>query len=379
MGTMTGQPPRRLSTGAPAHRPDRCVIGIRELGHLTSTERATLEAVTNRFPFRANDYYLQLIDWDDPDDPIRRLVIPDASELEDFGSLDASDEACNTPLPGLQHKYPDTALLLVTDQCAGFCRYCFRKRLFSPENRETVRDVSAGLDYLRSHHEITDVLLTGGDSLSLPTTRLEEILERISSIAHVQTIRLGSKMLAYNPSRVLSDARLQALMRRTVDSGKALYLMCHFDHPRELTPSAAEGLAVVQRLGVQCVNQSPITAGINDDVDTLASLMQACTHLGCPQYYLFQCRPTVGNAGFAVPITRALSIVSGARARVSGLSRRARYCLSHATGKIEIVGLDDERVYARYHRAKNPADEGRILVYARDDRAVWLDELTPVR
>ncbi len=367
---------RRHSTGGPT-RPARCIIDVDGIDHLSPERRSRLERVTARFPFRANDYYLHLIDWDDPRDPLRRLVVPDVSELDAFGVDDASDEASNTRLPGLQHKYTDTALLLVTDQCAAFCRYCFRKRLFTTGARETTPDTSAGLSYISRHPEITDVLLTGGDALSLPTAHLEKIVDALLAVEHLHTIRLGSKMLAYNPARVLSDERLHALLRRATASGKNLYLMCHFDHPREFTALAAEALRLVQGLGVQCVNQSPITTGVNDDPDTLASLLQACTDLGCPQYYIFQCRPTTGNASFAVPITRALSVIAEARSRVSGLSRRARYCMSHTSGKVEVVGMDESHIYARYHRAKDPADEGRMLVYRRDDAAVWLDDLVP--
>ncbi|MBN2247630.1 MAG: KamA family radical SAM protein [Coriobacteriia bacterium] len=358
-------------------RPARCIIDIDGLDRLSREKRSQLERVTTRFPFRANDYYLGLIDWEDPHDPIRRLVVPGLSELDSFGLEDASDEASNTRLPGLQHKYADTALLLVTDQCAAFCRYCFRKRLFTAGGRETTPETSAGIQYIREHPEITDVLLTGGDALSLPTAHLEEIVEALRAVDHLHTIRLGSKILAYNPMRVLTDERLQVLLERTAASDKSLYLMCHFDHPREFTPVAREALELVQRLGVQCVNQSPITAGVNDDEQTLSELLQTCTDLGCPQYYIFQCRPTIGNASFAVPITRALSVITSARAHVSGLSRRARYCLSHASGKVEVVGMDADHIYAHYHRAKDPADEGRMLVYHRDDKATWLDDLIP--
>jgi KamA family protein len=377
--TATTSGPLGLHEPEPLGQAARCMIGVRGLDHLSAEERTELERVTRRFPFRANDYYLGLIDWNDPHDPIRRLVVPDVSELDAFGADDASDEASNTRLPGLQHKYADTALLLVTDQCAAFCRYCFRKRLFRAGGRETAPDISAGLAYIRQHPEITDVLLTGGDALALPTSRLAEVVESMLGIDHLHTVRLGSKMLAYNPARVLTDERLHALLRHATASGKSIYLMCHFDHPRELTPVAVEALDLVQRLGVRCVNQSPITVGVNDDPDTLADLLQACTDLGCPQYYIFQCRPTTGNASFAVPITRALPVIAEARSRVSGLSRRARYCMSHTSGKVEVVGMDDSHIYARYHRAKDPADEGRMLVYRRDDDAVWLDDLVPAR
>ncbi len=335
-----------------------------------------IELTADRYPFRANDYYLDLIDWEDPRDPIARLIVPSIDEIGAEGSLDPSDEASNTKLVGLQHKYANTALLLVTDQCAGFCRYCFRKRLFQSHGRETSLDVGPGIDYIRAHPEIRDVLITGGDPLTLLAAKLIEILERVRSIPHVRTVRIGSKMPAFNPSRILLDHDLLEGLRAAC-ADVAVYVMCHFDHPRELTPAAEEAVRTLRGIGVQCLNQCPITAGVNDSADTLAELFERCSEVGCPQYYLFQCRPTWGNSSFAVPIVRSYMLFSEACSRLSGLSRRARFCMSHASGKIEVVSVDREHIYATYHRAKHQADEHKMLVMKRDDTAVWFDQLEP--
>jgi KamA family protein len=332
----------------------------------------------NDFAYEMGDYYLSLIDWSDPHDPLRRLILPAQDEERSPGALDPSNEAVNTPTAGLQHKYRDTALLLVTDECAGYCRYCFRKRLFLEANREVQRDCRPGLAYISEHPEITDVLLTGGDPLTLPSDHLREIVEGLLSIDHVRTIRIGSKMPAFNPQRITHDRELASLVHRVVQQGRSLYMMVHFDHPRELTTEAIAALSVLRAAGAMCVNQCPLTRGINDDHDVLAELFQACTDAGCPQYYVFQCRPTRGNAAFMVPMVGAVAIVEEARRRVSGLSRRARLCLSHASGKIEILGIDERHLYARYHRAKHSEDASRFLVYQRNDTARWLDELVPV-
>ncbi|MGB4593440.1 MAG: KamA family radical SAM protein [Coriobacteriia bacterium] len=372
----THSPEVTSKTRAPGH-PVRYLVDVRGLDRLDAAERERLSIVSRRYAFRTNDYYMRLVDWADPADPIRRLVVPSFEELVDFGALDPSDEASNTKLTGLQHKYTDTALLLVTDQCGGFCRYCFRKRLFVPGSRETHRSLQAGLEYIGSHPEITDVLLTGGDPLTLSTRRIAEIVGALRRIPHLRAIRIGSKMLAFNPYRVLDDPDLVGVLRSDPFDGVRVHLMCHFDHPRELTAAAVEAIGQLTEAGVVCANQCPITTGVNDSAEVLAELFQACTDAGCPQYYVFQCRPTVGNASFQMPVTRAFELLAEARAKVSGLSRRARLCMSHTSGKIEVVGLDDERIYARYHRAKNPADEGRMLVLRRDDTAGWLDALVP--
>lgn len=359
-------------------RPTRILLDVRELEQISPLDTAHLSEVTDTFAFRANDYYMGLVDWTDDSDPIRRLIVPSANELDATGELDASDEAANTQMVGLQHKYDDTALLLVTDQCAAFCRYCFRKRLFLPGAREANRDIRASIDYIASHTEITDVLLTGGDPLTLPTHRLDAIISDLATIPHVRTVRVGSKIPAFNPYRISGDAALLELVRRHASNGLRLYFMCHFDHPRELTDAAIEAVRLLHEAGAVCVNQCPVSEGINDDADVLAELFQRCTEAGCPQYYAFQCRPTAGNSSFATSLVRGFELVAEARTKVSGLSRRARYCMSHATGKVEIVGVDERFIFARYHRAKNPADENRMMVFHRDDSAAWLDDLVPV-
>lgn len=362
-----------------AHRsPARVMIDVRGLEQVSPLDTADLHEVTERFAFRANDYYLGLIDWNDERDPIRRLVVPSATEMDAEGDLDPCDEASNTQLVGVQHKYGDTALMLVTDQCAAFCRYCFRKRLFLPGAREAHRDYDAAIAYISKHPEITDVLLTGGDPLTLPTPRLEAIVGALALIPHVRTVRIGSKIPAFNPFRISEDPALLAMVRRHADNGLRIYFMCHFDHPREMTDAAVSAVRALHEAGGMCVNQCPVTRGINDDAEVLAELFQRATEMGCPQYYAFQCRPTAGNSSFSVPIVEGFELVAQARTRLSGLSRRARYCMSHATGKIEIVGVDARHIYARYHRAKDPVNENRMMVFWRDDEATWLDDLEPV-
>ncbi|MCA9730456.1 MAG: 4Fe-4S cluster-binding domain-containing protein, partial [Candidatus Eisenbacteria bacterium] len=172
---------------------------------LSPAEKAALAPVQQQFAFRANDYYLELIDWDDPADPIRQLVIPRVEELSPWGELDASNEQAVTVARGVQHKYSDTALLLCNEVCGAYCRYCFRKRLFMDGNDEVTNDVSAGLQYIARHPEISNVLLTGGDPLLMSPRKLREILSQLRRIPHVQIIRLGSKMPAFDPWRILHN------------------------------------------------------------------------------------------------------------------------------------------------------------------------------
>lgn len=347
---------------------------IEQLEQISAAERSALAEVTARFAFRGNDYYLGLINWDDPRDPLRRLVVPSSEELDHWGSLDPSQEEHFTVAPGLEHKYGPTALLLASRVCAAYCRFCFRKRIFANENAEVPYDLTAALEYIRAHSEITNVLLSGGDPLLLSTPKLESIIAALREIDHVRIIRVGTKIPAFNPFRILDDPGLSAVFRRHSTSEKRIYAVVHFDHPRELTEPAVRAMHVLLQCGTRAVNQTPIIRGVNDDPDVLAALFKQLSFIGVPPYYVFQCRPTSGNRTYAVPIEEAYHIFELARTQCSGLAMRARFVMSHASGKIEIVGLTRKFVYMKYHSAANPRDTGRFLVFNRNADAFWLDD-----
>ena len=360
--------------------PDR-VKYVRSLDHIAQIPddvRERLKKVEKRYVFRANDYYLDLIDWNDPADPIRQLIIPREEELRDWGKLDASNEASVTVARGVQHKYTDTVLLLCNEVCGAYCRYCFRKRLFMDENDETSNDISEGLRYIAEHPEVNNVLLTGGDPLLMSPRRLIDIFVKLRAIPHVRVIRLGSKMPAFDPYRVLGSAKLQEAFAEFSTPQQRIYLMAHFDHPRELTDLAVEGIAACLASGLICVNQCPLIKGVNDDPAVLRELYNRLSYIGCPPYYLFQGRPTAGNEPYELPIVRGWEIFSEAIAGGSGLARRARFVISHETGKVQVMAVDRRYIYLRYHEAKDPADIGRFFVCHRDDDAYWLDQLRPV-
>ena len=341
---------------------------------LTSKERDAMETVSDTFPFRSNEYYLSLIDWKDGHDPLRRIVIPDPAELNGGGCLDPSCEKDFTRKPGLQHKYSQTGLLLLTDVCGGICRFCFRKRLFMGNERETVKDVSEGIDYIREHKEITDVLLTGGDPLTLETRRLESILRQLREIDHVNIIRIGSKMLAYNPYRILNDPDLCYVLSRYSTPEKRIYLMAHFNHPRELTDVSIRAAHELQKAGVMVVSQTPILNGINSEPEIFTELFRKLSFAGISPYYVFQCRPSLGNRFFQVPVEQSYEIIQKSWQACSGLAKRARFVMSHATGKIEIVGKTAGQVFMRYHQSADPANIGKFMVFRSNPLARWFDD-----
>jgi KamA family protein len=360
--------------------PRRFLRSLDQVEQLSAAERYSLAAVGRRFVFRATPYYLSLIDWNDPDDPLRKIVIPTEAEIDETeGVLDASDEASNTKIRGLQHKYRQTALLLVTEVCASYCRFCFRKRLFMDDVHETSLDISRGVDYIRRHPEINNVLLTGGDSLMMSARRLAEVFRRLREIEHVRIIRLGTKVPAFEPQRITEDPDLLEVISKYSLPDRRIYVMAHFNHPRELTEASREALRLLLAHGAIVVNQTPLLRGVNDRPGVIAELFNELSYLGVPPYYLFQCRPTEGNDSFKVPLREGARIFDRAMEKMSGLAKRARYCMSHATGKVQILGLSNGHIILKYHQAKNPADQNRLLVLPLGPDAAWLDDLLPER
>lgn len=347
---------------------------LEQIPQLSQGEVKDLNEVTDQFVFRTNDYYQSLIDWDDPEDPIRKIVMPETGELEDWGRLDASDEESYTVAKGVEHKYSSTALLLVNEVCAAYCRFCFRKRLFMDDNEEVTKDISEGLEYINAHPEINNVLLTGGDPLIMSTSKLEPIIRKVREVDHVNIIRIGTKIPAFNPMRIYNDPSLKAMLEKYSTPEKRIYIMAHFNHPRELTPEAIRCLEFLLKAGAIVVNQTPLIAGVNDNAQVLGELFNKLSFIGVPPYYVFQCRPTLGNKIYVTPVEQAYEIFETARTGCSGLAKRARFVMSHSTGKIEIVGLTQEHIYFKYQRAAKAKDGSRFLVFKRNPNAYWFDD-----
>ena len=347
---------------------------LEQIPQLSGKEREEMQKVNDKFVFRTNDYYQSLINWDDPNDPIKRIIMPDVEELNEWGQLDASNEEKYTKVHGLEHKYTSTALLLVNEVCAAYCRFCFRKRLFMNENDEVTKDISEGLEYIRNNREINNVLLTGGDPLILSTSKLEPIIKKLREIDHVKIIRIGTKVPAFNPFRILNDPSLLEMFRKYSTNEKKVYVMAHFNHPRELTDRAVEGLNALMNSGVSLVNQTPLVKGVNDDPDVLSELFSKLSYIGVPPYYVFLCRPTLGNETYSVPVEKGYEIFEKARIRCSGLAKRARLVMSHESGKIEVIGMTQEQIFFKYLRAANPDNNARFLAFYRNTEADWFDD-----
>jgi lysine 2,3-aminomutase len=354
------------------------ITNLQKVEQLTSEEVATLNPVTDKFAFRTNDYYNSLINWDDPDDPIKRLIIPVKQELSDWGQLDASDEKSYQPVPGVEHKYANTVLLLCNDVCAAYCRFCFRKRLFQNDNDEVVKDVSKGIEYIKSHKEVNNVLLTGGDPLVMSTAKLMAIIEQLCTIDHVKNIRIGTKVPAFNPYRILNDPTLPEMFKY-YSTMKQIYIMAHYNHPRELTEASVKSLKILSDAGAAIVNQTPIIRKVNDSGQVLSELFQQLSFYGIQSYYVFACRPTEGNETFAVPIEEAFGLFQQAINNTSGLAKTARFIMSHKSGKIEIVGLTDQLIIMKNHNVVNSIDNGELVICKRNPNAYWFEDYEPIQ
>ena len=350
------------------------INSIEQIDALSDKEKKELMDVTKRYPFYANEYYLNLIDWDDPEDPIRRIIIPDRKEMDNRGSLDPSRESLYTVVKGVEHKYDSTVLILSSGACGGFCRFCFRKRIFHPENTETSLDFDGAIDYIERHKEIENVLLSGGDPFALHTDILESLIGRFCSIEHVKYIRIGTKIPAYNPYRILDDPKLVDMIGKFSKKERKIYIITNINHPRELTPQAVNALDLLLQAGAVIMNQTPLLRGVNDDRETLKELFRKLTAIGVSPYYVFQCRPTLGNRSFIVPIEEGYRIFEGVKADLSGLAKRARFIMSHTRGKLEITAMTESEIIFKFHNAADDDDRSRVLVFKRNPKAEWLDD-----
>ena len=396
---------------------------------LDPAERLAVRAVATVLPFRTNDYVVEsLIDWDAaPDDPIYRLVFPQADMLSaaDIAPIadllagqaspreiqaaahavrmrlnphPAGQLALNIPavgeepLPGVQHKYPETVLVFPKQgqTCHAYCTYCFRWAQFvdEPDLKMATSDVDRVADYLRAHQEVTSVLITGGDPMIMGAGVLRRYIEPLlgPGLEHIESVRIGTKSLAYWPQRFVTDPDADDTMRlfeEVEQAGKTLALMAHFSHPRELEPPmVAAAVRRIRAAGGIIRTQAPLIRSINDDDRTWAQMWRTQLRMGMVPYYMFVERDT-GPAGyFAVPLARAADIFRDAYSGVSGLCRTVRGPSMSATpGKVCVDGVAEiagEKVFALHMiQARDPSLVGRPFFARYDPQAVWLTDLEP--
>jgi len=284
---------------------------------LSNEEQAQLRLVIMRYPLSVTPYYLSLINPDDPDDPIRKQATPSTMEMimGSMGVEDPLDEKRDTVVPGLVHRYLDRVLLVLTDICPVLCRHCTRKREW--RNGGWVRspaEIEAMLDYISQHRAVRDVIISGGDPLTLSTHRLEAIISRIREIRHIEIIRIGTRYPVVLPQRI--DKELCTMLARY----GPIWLNTHFNHVREITPEAAEACDCLLRSGVPVNNQSVLLRGINDSVEAQTELSHGLLKIKVRPYYLFQCDEVQGTEHLRTPVEVGIKIIEGMRGHTSGLA-----------------------------------------------------------
>jgi len=396
---------------------------------LGEAERLAVRAVGSVLPFRTNAYVIEeLIDWSAaPDDPLYRLVFPQADMLpaadvariagllarsapepeieaaahevrmrlnpHPAGQLalnipDLDDE----PLPGVQHKYPETVLVFPRQgqTCHAYCAYCFRWAQFvdEPELKMATADLDRVVGYLRQHREVTSVLITGGDPMIMSAAVLRRYLEPLlePGLEHIESVRIGSKALAYWPQRFVSDPDADDTLRlfeQVVNSGRSLAFMAHFSHPRELASAlAAQASRRIQATGAVIRTQAPLIRTINDDPAIWAGMWRTQVRMGMVPYYMFVERDTGPQDYFAVPLATAHGIFSTAYRQVAGLCRTVRGPSMSATpGKVCVDGIAEvagQRVFVLHMiQARDPGLVGKPFFARYDPDATWLTDLRP--
>ncbi len=282
---------------------------------LSNEEREALLQCGAMLPTGITPYYMSLISPDDPSQPLRRTVVPTMSEfVQTAGEADDPlGEDGHSPVPGLVHRYPDRVLLLIHDVCATYCRYCTRSRVVGQgEILPQQSRLEMALDYIRHTPTVRDVLLSGGDPLVLSDERLEWILSQLRSIAHVEFVRIGTKVPAVLPQRITPP--LCRMLRRY----HPLWMSLHFTHPDECTPETAKACTRLADAGIPLGSQTVLLKGVNDSVDTLKQLYHRLLTMRVRPYYLYQCDPISGSSHFRTSVARGLEIIEGLRGHTTG-------------------------------------------------------------
>ncbi|MGM0496244.1 MAG: KamA family radical SAM protein [Bacillota bacterium] len=351
----------------------RKIEDVYDYDKLSDEEKEKLQEVIYRHPMRIPKYYYNLIDWDDKTDPIKRMAVPHILELDTSGDYDTSGESTNTKLPGLQHKYSTTALVLSTNVCFMYCRHCFRKRMVGYSREEIMKRMEKTVDYVKKHQQINNVLVTGGDAFTMSNKMIENYLKNLSAIEHLDFIRFGTRSLVVKPERVYKDHELLKILEK-YNKQKEVIIVTQFNHPKEITEEARLAINALKEAGCTIRNQAVLLKGINDEPNTLALLLNKLTSVGIHPYYVFQCRPVKYVTHFQVSLSEGIEIIEEAKKKLNGISKAFRYIMSHPRGKIEIFSKTDKHFIFKFHQNKDPEDANKVFMRDIDNSANWLSE-----
>jgi lysine 2,3-aminomutase len=344
----------------------RSVRQLRQLLNFTPEELEAIGKLEGEYKLAIPPYYFSLIDPTDPNDPIRIQSVPSPLEGQNpsgYQLEDPLEEDKDSPVPGLTHRYPDRCLVVTTHVCTMYCRFCTRKRATMVRGGWDAisRNDQRMVDYIASHPEIRDVIISGGDPLTLPTAKLKFFLESISAIPHVNVIRIGTRVPVTLPMRLYDPELIELL-----SSVEKVWIQTHFNHPREITPEAKRVCNALLRGGMPVNNHSVLLKGVNDDLETMRNLMRGLLKIKVRPYYLFHCDPVIGAGHLRTSVWKGLEIMEGLRGHMSGLGVPTYVVDSpHGGGKIPmmpnyLISASDDAVVLRNF-------EGQLVRYQATD------------
>lgn len=292
--------------------------GLSERIALTEAEReGTLRALSGGFPLSITPYYMGLVDPHDPACPIRRQCVPQDLESQEVpGDLrDPLGEEANEVAPHLVQRYPDRALLLATDRCSVYCRFCTRSRMVGDGGGvRSLTSLEPAFTYLRSHPEIQEVIVSGGDPLVIKTERIEALLSELSSIESIGNVRVASRTPVTLPQRITPD------LCRALRAHPSTWLMTHFNHPKEITAESRRACALLSDHGIPILNHTVLLRGVNDDAQTLEQLFRGLIRMRVKPYYLLQADPVRGTGHLRTSIAAGMKIMEALQGRLSGIA-----------------------------------------------------------
>ncbi|MBI4304010.1 MAG: KamA family radical SAM protein [Chloroflexi bacterium] len=284
---------------------------------LLPKEQVWLRLVISKYPFSVTPYYFSLINWDNPDDPVKKQALPSFQEIAmaGMGTEDPLEEKRDSVVPGLVHRYPDRVLMVLTDICPMLCRHCTRKREWHHGGWvRSQAEIDAMLNYIDGNKAVRDVIVSGGDPLVLSTHHLEQVLSGLRRIPHVEIIRIGTRCPVVLPQRI--DDELCAMLSKY----GPIWLNTHFNHPNEITEASARACDKLLRSGVPVNNQTVLLRGVNDSVETQTKLCHSLLKIKVRPYYLFQCDEVQGTEHFRTPLGVGIKIMEQMRGHTSGLA-----------------------------------------------------------
>jgi lysine 2,3-aminomutase len=296
---------------------------VEKIINLTVSEKETFERCCELFHVGITPYYASLMDKEDPGCPVRLQAVPQAGELQIFPEDldDPLNEDVDMPVPCLTHRYPDRVLLYSTPNCAMYCRHCTRKRkVATPSSTMMEKHLEAAFNYIAEHTEVRDIVISGGDPLSYSDERLEQILDKLYAIPHVEIMRLGTRNPVTRPQRITDD--LVNMLKKY----QPLYINTHFNHPKECTMEAFEACHKLSEAGFIIGNQTVLLKGVNDNPAVMKELMQKLLVMRVRPYYIYQCDLAKGINHFRTTIDAGLEIMENLRGHTSGLAVPAFVC-----------------------------------------------------